>query len=119
MKTLSGSQVMKLIKKHKPLTARFKKAGKVEIRGAGDNAWEFLLTEEKAGRETRGTVTGRTVKVIKATKAPRLTRAQREELRAYANYYLQRGVMGCWWELAQAIRTALAEIDLARSKEDS
>lgn len=47
----------------------------------------------------------------------RLTKAQRQELDEYVTYYLdQRGIVGVWYELALAIRTACKEIDNHRRR---
>jgi hypothetical protein len=41
----------------------------------------------------------------------RLTDEQLRELRAYVKQYKARGIIGVWWDLAEAIETALNEIE--------
>ena len=43
-----------------------------------------------------------------------LTKSQRQTLDAYVDHYEKRGVMGEWWDLTQAIKAALGELDARR-----
>ena len=47
----------------------------------------------------------------------RATKAQREDLDEYVDYYLKRSVHGVWFPLATAIKAVLVELDAHRAAE--
>ena len=54
-----------------------------------------------------------------APRTGRFSKADRQELEDYVKYYTDRGCIGMWTEHAQAIRSALREIDRLRRQTKS